>query len=298
MNSQMAKGTAATSTITTSAVRIELRLIEIFTRVGLLTEIVSKLRERDRQTEVDRRLRRDRSELPIRHPLPRDKDTHWWQPRTHNRSSEPDAQRQHRRVMTTPTHRPISLRGSQVPFVPQMKREDGLELKCILWQTIGRRVREGDRVQGNEPYQQPGNPAVNCAERRSGLPRALSGALRGGGGKHKSCPGADQKAGFLPVGPRQYCNIEDRQVTELGPSSTSGALYCHQLKCWADQLRKREERLRWYARNQWPNEKLVGLGISEAHLGRARSRSIVGRCVAIPDQQLWQSRKRVGEVPF
>ena len=46
------------------------------------------------------------------------------------------------------------------------------------------------------------------------------------------------------------------------------------------------------------DEELVRLVISEADLGRARSRSIVGRRVAIPDYHLGQSRKRIGKVPF
>ena len=33
-------------------------------------------------------------------------------------------------------------------------------------------------------------------------------------------------------------------------------------KCWADQLRKRKQGFRWYARDQRPNEDLVGLVIS------------------------------------
>ena len=72
-NSQIARGSAPTSTITTSAVSSELRLVEIFTRWGLLSEIVPDLRERDRQTEVYRRLRCYRSKLPIDHPLPGNK---------------------------------------------------------------------------------------------------------------------------------------------------------------------------------------------------------------------------------
>ena len=234
--------------------------------VGLPSEIVPDLRERDRQTEVDRCLGRDRSELPIGHPLSCDEDAHRWQSWTHDSSAKADAQRQRRGVMTTPTDHPVGLRGSQVPLVPKMEGEDGLELKGVLRQTMRIRVREGDRVQGNEPYQQPGNPGVNRAECRSGLPRALSCAPGGGGGKHKSCPGADQEAGFLPVGPRQYSDIEDRQVTELGPGSASGALYCYQLKCRADQLRKREQGFRWYAGDQWPNQELIGLVIPEAYL--------------------------------
>src|SRR5208283_5467540 len=98
----------------------------------LLTEIAFELRECVRQTEIDRRLRRDRRELPIRHPLTRDKDTHRWQPRTHNRSSEPDAERQHGRVVAAPTHRPIGVGRSQEPFIPEMKCENRLEFKGVL----------------------------------------------------------------------------------------------------------------------------------------------------------------------
>src|SRR5208337_5376047 len=98
----------------------------------LLTGIFSELRERDRQTEVDRGLRRDRCKLPIRHPLSRNKETHGRQPRTDYRSPDAQTQRQHRRVMAAPTHRPVGVGRSQKPFSPQMKRENGLELKCIL----------------------------------------------------------------------------------------------------------------------------------------------------------------------
>src|SRR5271166_4321966 len=143
-----------------------------------------------------------------------------------------------------------------------MKREDRLELKCILQRAIGRRVREGDRVLCNETDQQSRNTAINHAECRTGLPRALTSAPGGGGGKHEGRPDTDQEAGFLPVGPWQNRYIEQRQVTELGPRSTSGALYCYHLKCWADQLRKRKQGFRWYARDQWANGELVGLVIS------------------------------------
>ena len=47
--------------------------------------------------------------------------------------------------------------------------------------------------------------------------------------------------------------------------------------------------------SQWPNDELVGLGISDTCLRRARS--VVGRRVAVPDEHLGQGRQRIGELP-
>jgi hypothetical protein len=84
---------------------------------------------------------------------------------------------------------------------------------------------------------------------------------------------------------RQHRDVKNREVAELCSGSPSGALNRHQLKGWPDQLHKRQESVWWYAWDQWPNEELIGLKISEAqHLRRAGS--IVGRRVAIPDDYL------------
>ncbi len=155
---------------------------------NLLTKEVSNLRKRDRSTEIDRRLRRDRGVLPIRHPLSRNKDTHGRQVWTNQRPANSNAQRQHGGRVAMPAHRPVSFCRAQVPFAPKVKCENRLKLKCILRRTVGRRVCKGHRVLCDETGQQSRNTGVNRAECRTGLPRALASAFRGGGGNTKVGP--------------------------------------------------------------------------------------------------------------
>ena len=115
-----------------------------------------------------------------------------------------------------PADRPVGLRRSQVPFVPKMERENRLKLKCILGRPIWRRVCERYWVLRDETDQQPRDSGVNGAKRRTGLPRALTRAPAGGGGKNERWSDSNQEPAFLPVGPREHRDIENGQVAELG----------------------------------------------------------------------------------
>ena len=120
-----------------------------------------------------------------------------------------------------PAHSPIRFRGAQVPFVPKMKRENRLKLKCILGRPIWRRVCERYRVLRDETDQQSRDSGVNGAKRRTGLPRALTRAPGGGGGENECWSDADQEPSFLPVRPREHCDIENGQVAKLGTGSAA-----------------------------------------------------------------------------
>src|SRR5690349_7258620 len=109
-----------------------------------------------------------------------------------------------------------------------MKREDGLELKGVERCTVGRGVREADRVLRDKPNDESRNSSIDSTERRACLPRTLASALRGCGREHEGRPNPHQESGFLPVGPRQNREIENRQIAELGSSSASRARYGYQ----------------------------------------------------------------------
>jgi hypothetical protein len=64
---------------------------------------------------------------------------------------------------------------------------------------------------------------------------------------------------------------------------------------WGD-LRERKQRSWRYTRDQRSDQDIVGLIIPEAR--RWRARSVVRRRVAVSDDRLRQSRKRIGKVPF
>ena len=98
-----------------SAIAIDLCVTHVYSQdlsKSLATPVRSKLRKRYSDAKVYRCLRRDRSVLPIGHPLPGNKQAHWRQSRSNERSAYPDAEWQHRRRMSTPGKCPSSLRGA------------------------------------------------------------------------------------------------------------------------------------------------------------------------------------------
>jgi hypothetical protein len=101
-------------------------------RISLATPVRSKLGKCYSDAKIYRCLRRDRSELPIGHPLSCNKQAHRGQSRANERSAYPDAEGQYGRRMSMPGQRPSGLRGSQVPFIPEMKCEHRLKKECIL----------------------------------------------------------------------------------------------------------------------------------------------------------------------
>jgi hypothetical protein len=101
-------------------------------RISLATPVRSKLGKCYSDAKIYRCLRRDRSVLPIGHPLSCNKQAHRGQSRANERSAYPDAEWQYGRRMSMPGQRPSGLRGSQVPFIPEMKCEHRLKKECIL----------------------------------------------------------------------------------------------------------------------------------------------------------------------
>ena len=178
-----------------------------------------------------------------------------------------------------------------------MQSEDRLDLKRVLGRTIGRGVGEADRDSGQRirsavpECRRKSPPAPDPPATRPGRRFWTWRSERRKSARHR--PGI--RFSFCLAMAALRCQKAGGRRTLCG--FRLSARNCYQRKGWPDQLHERKQGVGWYTGDQWPYDQLVGLLVSHAWRSR-RAWSVIRRRVAVPDDQLGQSGKGIGEVPF